>query len=112
MNVDLGLWGKLTRVIILLLVLAALLGVVLWYLPLFQQNERMRKEILRIDSQIKQQEELARQQELAVKALRNDPKTVERTAREKLGYAKPGETVIYFEQPAASTNKSSENHGP
>ena len=82
MNVDLGLWGKLTRVIILLLVLAALLGVVLWYLPLFQQNERMRKEILRIDSQIKQQEELARQQELAVKALRNDPKTVERTARE------------------------------
>jgi len=30
-------------------------------------------------------------------ALRNDPKTVERLAREKLGYAKTDETVIRFE---------------
>jgi cell division protein FtsB len=29
--------------------------------------------------------------------LRNDPKTIERLAREKLGYAKPDETIIRFE---------------
>jgi cell division protein FtsB len=29
--------------------------------------------------------------------LRNDPKTVERLTREKLGYARPDETVIRFE---------------
>jgi cell division protein FtsB len=29
--------------------------------------------------------------------MRTDPKTRERMARQKLGYAKPGETVIYFE---------------
>jgi hypothetical protein len=29
--------------------------------------------------------------------LQNDPKTVERLTREKLGYARPDETVIYFE---------------
>jgi cell division protein FtsB len=29
--------------------------------------------------------------------LRNDPKTVERLMREKLGYAKPDETVVRFE---------------
>jgi cell division protein FtsB len=32
-----------------------------------------------------------------VDALSNDPKTVERLAREKLGYARPDETVIHFE---------------
>ncbi|HIE69770.1 MAG TPA: septum formation initiator family protein, partial [Planctomycetes bacterium] len=35
----------------------------------------------------------------AIEALRNDPQTVERFAREKLGLAKPGETVIRFEKP-------------
>ena len=31
--------------------------------------------------------------------MRNDPETVERYAREKLGLAKAGETVIRFEEP-------------
>jgi cell division protein FtsB len=34
--------------------------------------------------------------------LQNDPQTVERLAREKLGYAKPDETVIRFEAPATN----------
>ena len=29
--------------------------------------------------------------------MRNDPKTVERLTREKLGYARPDETVVRFE---------------
>ena len=36
---------------------------------------------------------------VAIDALRNDPETVERYAREKLGLARPGETVIRFEEP-------------
>jgi cell division protein FtsB len=99
MNVDLGIWGKLTRVIIFLLLLAVLLGLAVWYLPLIRQNEAMRKEILRLDAQIKVEEEKVRLNESAIKALRHDPKTVERLAREKLGYARPGETVIRFEEP-------------
>ena len=42
-NVDLGIWSKLTRVVIFLLLAAGLLGVALWYFPLIKQNERMRK---------------------------------------------------------------------
>jgi len=38
----------------------------------------------------------------SVDSMRNDPKAVERLAREKLGYAKSGETVIRFED--AGTN--------
>ena len=106
MNVDLGIWGKLTRVIIFLLILAAALGVVVWYLPLIRQNERMRKEILRLDSEIKQQEETAKRLKASIEAISKDPKTVERLARERLGYAKPGETVIHFDPPTTTNNNS------
>ncbi len=97
MQVDLGIWGKLNRIIVFLLVLAAMTAVIVWYLPLIKTNERMRKEILRLDAQIKAEEEASHQLEAAIKALRNDPQTVARLAREKLGYGKPGETIIYFE---------------
>ena len=96
MNVDTGIWGKLTRVVIFLVLVAMLVGVGVWYLPLIKQNERMRKEILRLDTLIHTEEESARQLRASVDALRHDPKAVERLARERLGYAKPGETVIRF----------------
>jgi Tfp pilus assembly protein PilO len=49
MNVDLGIWGKLTRVVIALLVIA-LLGIIWqWYLPNIKQNERMRRATLNLD---------------------------------------------------------------
>jgi len=96
MNVDLGIWGKLTRVVIFLVLVALLLGVGVWYLPLIKQNERMRKEVLRLEAQIQRELESEKQLKSSIEALRNDPKVVERLARETLGYAKPGETVIRF----------------
>jgi len=94
MNVDLGIWGKLTRLITALLFLTAVGGVLLWYLPLIQRNEYERKRNLMMENRIKHAE--ATQQALlkSIKSLEEDPKTVERLAREKLGYAKTNETVI------------------
>lgn len=106
MNVDLGIWDKLTKVVIFLLFLAGLLVVAVWYLPLIKQNERMRKEILRFDNQIQRQEEIGKQLRTSIDALRYDPKAVERLARETLGYAKQGETVIRFEEPV--TNRTAQ----
>lgn len=97
MNVDLGIWQKLSRLMAVLIFVAAALGVVVWNIPLFQQNERMRKEIQGLQGQIRQEDQASRHIENQIKALREDPKTVERMAREKLGYAKTGETVIFFE---------------
>jgi cell division protein FtsB len=97
-KVDLGIWNKLTKLIVLLLVLAALLGIGLWYLPLIQQNERMRKEILALDNEIRKEEENHKRLKADIEALR-DPRTVERLAREKLNFARPNETVIRFEEP-------------
>ncbi|SVC03656.1 uncharacterized protein METZ01_LOCUS256510, partial [marine metagenome] len=61
--------------------------------------ERMRQEILRLEGEILKEEELARRSQTSIEALRNDPKTVERFAREKLGLAKVGETIFRFEEP-------------
>ncbi len=113
MNVNLSIWDKLTQVVLFLLLAAVIMGIVVWYLPLIQQNERMRKEILRLDNQIKQEEENSRQLKAAIDNLRDPgtaPKAVERLAREKLGYAKPGETVIRFQEPAPAplTNTASQ----
>ena len=98
-KVDLGIWDKLAKAVVFLLIIAALLAVTVWYLPLIKQNERMRAEILRLEGEVTKEKKIAMRRKVNIEALRNDPETVERYAREKLGLAKPGETVIRFEEP-------------
>jgi len=86
-----------------LILVALLLMIGVWYYPLIRTNERYRQELMRLDAQIQREEETARQLKTSIEALRTDPKAVERLARERLGYAKPGETVIRFEE--ATTNR-------
>jgi cell division protein FtsB len=102
MNVNLGIWDKLTRLVIFLLFVAGVLGLAVWYLPLIKENEAARKAILRLDAQVQKEEETARQLKSSIDSLHYNPKAVERLARETFGYAKPGETVIRFE--ARATN--------
>ena len=103
MNVDVGIWSKLTKIVIALAVLAVLLLFAMWDFPLIQQNERMRAESLRLDQQLEQEKEKSKQLHSQMDTLAHDPKTVERLAREKLGYARPDETIIRFE-PAPTNN--------
>ncbi len=103
MNVDLGIWDRLRRLVLFLIFLAAVIGVIVWYFPLIQHNERMRQELLRRESQVRQEEERTKHLEAAIRALRTDPRAIERLAREKLGYIKPGETRIQFEPPVTNT---------
>lgn len=97
MNVNLGIWSKLTKVVVALVVTAFLLLIGMYYLPLLQQNERMRADIMRLQTQLQIEEANSKQLKAEIDELRNDPNAVARLAREKLGYAKPGETVIHFE---------------
>ena len=105
MKVDLGIWHKLNRLVIFLLFIAGILGVAVWYLPLIKQNERMRKSNLRLEAEIQKEEETARLLKASIDALRYDSKAVERLARERLGYAKAGETVIRFEDTSSSLRR-------
>lgn len=108
MNVDIGIWGKLNRLIGFLLFVTCISGVIVWYLPLIKSNEAMRKEILRLESEVNQEEQLARRIDNTIKSLKTDPRAVERVAREKLGYVKPGETMIRFEAPRPGDRASPE----
>jgi cell division protein FtsB len=101
MKVDLGIWDRLSRLIILLLIVAAVLGVALWYLPLIQQNERMRREILVLEGRIAREQQKYRELVAEIESYR-DPVVVERLARERLNLARPGELVIRFQDPVAT----------
>jgi cell division protein FtsB len=84
--------------VLTLLVIAAVLGILLWYQPVIQQNQRMREEKLALDVTIEKENETSRKLDAALRALQN-PMTVERLARERLSYARPGEDVIHFDPP-------------
>jgi cell division protein FtsB len=97
MNVNTGIWGKLTNVVVALVVLAILLLIGICYLPVIQENARMQGEILKLQTDLQTEEQKSKELQSEIDALQTDPKTVERLTREKLGYAKPDETVIHFE---------------
>jgi cell division protein FtsB len=103
MNVDLGIWDKLTRLVVFLFFVAFLVAVAIWYLPLIKTNERYRKEILRLDTQLQKEKETEKKLKIGIEALNHDPKAVDRLARERLGYGKPGETIIRFDAPPTNT---------
>lgn len=99
MNDKPGLWGTLTRMVIFLGFVAGLFYVYYWYLPLIQKNQRYRKDIFVLDARIAEEEKRAHQLKASIDAAQNDPRTIERMAREILGLAKTNETVIRFEAP-------------
>ena len=101
MNVNLGIWDKLTKLTVFLLFILGVAGVALWYFPLIKQNERMRQDLLKLEAKIKIEQERDRALRLSFESVRNNPETIERLARANLGYAKPGEIVIRFEEPAS-----------
>jgi cell division protein FtsB len=103
MNVDLGIWSKLTKIVVGLVVLAILLLIGMCYLPLIRQNEQFQRENLRLQRELEKESEKSKQLQSQIDALRNDPKTIERLTREKLGYARPDETVVRFEPAVTNT---------
>lgn len=98
MNVDLGIWDKLTRMVVFLLFVAGLLAVAIWYLPLIQANERVRRENLRLETRIKKEEDESKRLRTAIEAFK-DPKVAERAVRERMGFGKPGEIIVRFDPP-------------
>lgn len=98
MNLELDIWSKLTRVVVFLVLVAGVLGVALWYRPLIKNNEELRKRILDLEAQVHRGEKENRKLETTINALQRDPATVERVVRERLNWARPGETVVRFEQ--------------
>lgn len=109
MNVDLGIWGKLTRVVIFLLLLAGILAIAVWYYPPIKHNELMRQEISRQEAKIQKEKALNKELKASIDMLQNDPKAVERLARERFGYGKPDETIVRFQPPVTNSSAPRQN---
>jgi len=102
MNAGQSVWDKLFRLVLALLVVASLLGIFLWYQPVIQENQRLRRDKLELEKKIDKEAETARKLDSDFHALQN-PITIERLARERLSYAKPGENVIHFDPPPGNS---------
>ena len=72
-------------------------------LMVYQQKRRESREL---DRQIKAMQQQNGGMEQEIKALKNDPKTIEKEARVKLRYARPGEVV--YTLPAAPVSSVQE----
>ena len=97
-----NVWDKLTRLVKLLLFVAYLLIVAIWYLPLIHTNERLRERMLSNEQLIAKQGQIQKQLRAATETLLHNPKARERLARERLGYGKPGEVIIRFDAPTTN----------
>lgn len=97
MNVRKPIWTYLARAVVFLLVVAMAMMVAVWYWPLIRTNEILRKRLMTVEADLALEKQKLARKEALIEALANDPKTVERLARENLGLARTGETVVHFE---------------
>jgi cell division protein FtsB len=102
MSASQSIWDKLFRLVLALLVIASLMGIFLWYQPVIQKNQRLRRDELELERKIEKEADTARELEADLRALQN-PTTVERLARERLSYARRGEDVIHFDPPPGTS---------
>ena len=97
LQVDFGIWETVKRTAITLAILGILGCLALWYVPVLRQTLALEKEIEIKREALKKQQELHQKYTEEIVALRTDPDTVERMVRDKLGLAKPNETIYHFE---------------
>ena len=102
-RVDLGVFGWLNQVM-LALIMAAALGIAgLKYLPLIRKNESLGRQLQQTQDRVNQLQGQVNRNQSRIEALRSDPRTIEREAREQLGLAKPDEQVVIFAHPDAKS---------
>jgi hypothetical protein len=111
MRVDLGIWERLRRLIVFLLIAAAAVAVVYSYLPLIRDNERLRRQVL--DKEAELQVELQRSNILRREIIASveDPRTVERLARERLSFGRSNELILRFESTPATNGVPGSQRG-
>ena len=94
---------KFTQRICLIAIVTLVVGIVLrLFLPLLDRQEALRAQEETLRQDIQREAEHLRQLRLKQEKLQEDPRYIEKIAREDLNYAKPGETIFRFvdeEQP-------------
>jgi len=99
MKPNLGYLDRLAQFLMFCLLVALVLLLAQFYVPLFKQNQRYRERNIELEAAIQKEEAKARAMEREINSLQYDPEAVERRAREQLGYGKPDEFIIRFDPP-------------
>lgn len=99
MEPNVGIWDRLTKAVLFLLLVALVVLLMQLYVPLFKQNQRYRERNLELEAEIQKEERLAASMDKEINALQNDREAIERRSREQLGYGKEGEAIFRFETP-------------
>ena len=100
-EVDLGWMGALNRAIRWCLFIGIIGFIVAQYLPLIRKNQALRENLARWEAQQARLTGQADDTAARLQSLLEDPKAVERAARERLQLARTNESVINFVSPDA-----------
>jgi cell division protein FtsB len=92
-----SIWVFIYRFSWSLLAVMGLVAVIGSFYPPTRQFYDLRRKKVRIEEEIRAQEEVLRDLQRKQELLLRDPRFVERIAREDLGLARPGETVFKFQ---------------
>lgn len=81
----------------MILVVLLLIGIaVRLFIPVLERRRQLREEEAAIRADIQAEAEKLRLLKWKQEKLQEDPNFIEKTAREELGYAKPGEVIFRF----------------
>lgn len=99
MKPNTGYLDRLAQFLMFCLLVALVLLLAQFYVPLFKQNQRYRERNIQLEAAIQKEQARARAMEREINSLQTDPEAIERRAREQLGYGKSDEFIIRFDPP-------------
>lgn len=99
------LWHRLNRLLVGLVVMAALVTVACMFLPLLDDRKDQTDKVAALQAKIDAQRNELQRHEREVKLLQNDPEYIELMARDSLEKMKPGEKIFRFDPPPPDTSE-------
>lgn len=100
-----SLWHRLNRLVLGLVVLAALIGIACLFLPLLNDRKDQATRVEALQGKIEEQRRDLQRREREVRLLQNDPEYIELMARDRLEQMKPGETIFRLDAPPPDTSE-------
>ncbi|MEM1059231.1 MAG: septum formation initiator family protein [Verrucomicrobiota bacterium] len=101
-----SVWAVLTRLTQLLLLLAVVTAIFLWFFPVWQDLQKRQQQRAAVEARIAEETSLTDAHREEIHFLKNSPEYVERQARERLNLGRPGEVIFRFDSYAKSRELS------
>jgi cell division protein DivIC len=87
----------LNRVLHILIIVAALILLICWFLPLIKERQKQQSTVQALQDKVGRERALYNKQSRKLSHLQSDPNYLELLARDKLDLMKPGETIFRME---------------